>query len=161
VAATPLNPTNRYFPPGTRKTYWLIACANYLTGPTRAELNAGTDLTAEISAMTGFSVTVNMVDTPDLGSSFTSQIGGRRTSGPNDITFYLDIGSNDVRTLLPRGTNGFVVQLWEGDVAGRKMSIFPAQVTTQAPDTATDNPGGMTISFAASKLPAEMIAIPA
>jgi hypothetical protein len=160
MAATPLNPTNRYFPPGTRKVYWLTACANYLTGPTRAELNAGTDLSAEISALTGWSVVSAMVDTPDMGSRFTSQVGGRLTSASNDITCYLSQNAIDARTLLPRGAAGFVVVLLEGDVSGQKMGVFPVTVVSQAPDTTTDNPGTMTFSFAASKLPAENLTIP-
>src|ERR1022692_4184628 len=121
MAAPPLNPTVRYFPPGKRKVYWVPAIANYLTGPTRAELNAGTDLSAEISALTGWSVTSATVDVADMGSRFTSQIPGRLTSATNDITCFLDSGSNDVRSLLPRDTNGYVVLLWEGDVTGQKM----------------------------------------
>jgi hypothetical protein len=160
MAAPPLTPTNRYFPPGTRKVYWLPACANYLTGPTRAELNAGTDLSAEISALTGWSVVSAMVDTPDMGSRFTSQVGGRLTSASNDITCYLSQNSIDARSLLIRGTSGFVVLLWEGDVTGQKMDIFPVVITSEAPDTTTDNPGTATFTFAASKLPATNITIP-
>ena len=159
MAAPPLNPTRRYFPPGTRKVYWAPACANYLA-PTRAELNAGTDLSAEISALTGWSASSAMVDTPDMGSRFTSQVGGRLTSAANDITFYLDSGSNDVRSLLPRGTAGFVALLWEGDVTGQKMDLFPVTVTAQAVDTTVDNPGTVVVSFAASKIPASNLVIP-
>ena len=160
MAAPPLTPTVRYFPPGKRKVYWVPAIANYLTGPTRAELNAGTDLSAEISALTGWSVASATVDTPDMGSRFTSQIPGRLTSATNDITFYVDSGSNDVRTLLLRDSNGFIVLLWEGDFTGQRMDVFPVRITTKAMDTTVDNPGGVVISFAASKIPATNLVIP-
>jgi hypothetical protein len=160
MPAPPLAPTTRYFPPGTRKVYWVPVISNYLA-PTRAELNAGTDLSAEISALTGWSVTANMVDAPDMGSKFTSQVGGRLTSAQNDITCYLSQNSIDARTLLPRSTTGYVVLLWEGDIPGQKMSVFPVVVTTQAPDTATENVGTATFSFAASRVPAENLTIPA
>jgi hypothetical protein len=159
MAATPLTPTLRYFPPGTRKVYWLVSCANYLA-PTRTELNAGTDLSAELSAMTGWSVTSATVDTPDMGSRFTSQIPGRLTSSTNDITFYTSQNSDDARSLLPRDTNGFMVLLWEGDVSGQYMDVFPVRVTTQAMDSAVDNPAGVVISFAATKIPATRVVIP-
>jgi len=159
MPATPLTPTTRYFPPGTRKIYWVPTIANYLA-PTRAELNAGTDLSAEVSAMTGWSVTSNTVDTPDMGSRFTSQVPGRLTSATNDVTLYNSQNSNDGRTLLVRDTNGFIVLLWEGDVTGQKMDIFPVRVMSQAVDSATENPGATVFSFAATRLPATNVTIP-
>lgn len=160
MVATPLTPTTRYFPPGTRKVYWMPACADY-TAPTRAELDAGTDLSAEVSALSGWSVTSATVDTPDMGSRFTSQVPGRLTSSSNDITVYTSQNSNDARALLPRDTNGFVVLLWEGDIAGQLMDVFPVRVTAQAMDTTVDNPGTVTVSFAATEIPASNVVIPA
>jgi hypothetical protein len=139
--------------------YWVPTIANYLA-PTRGELNAGTDLSAEIETMTGWSLQGSVVDTPDMGSTFTSQVPGRRTSPQNDITAYLSQTSNDIRSLLPQATNGFVVVLWEGDVTGQKMDVFPARVVTQANDTTVEDPGKVTISFAITKLPAIYITIP-
>ena len=155
----PLNPTTRYLPVGIRKVYWVPTVANK-NSPTRAELNAGTDLTAEIATMTGWSLQGSVLDTPDMGTTFTSQVPGRRTSPTNDITFYLSQNSNDVRTLLPANTSGFVAVLWEGDVTGQKMDNFPARVVTQANDPNPENSGQTTISFAITSLPAIAIAIP-
>jgi hypothetical protein len=159
MPATPLSPTTRYFPPGIRKVYFVAAISNY-NAPTRAELNAGTDLSAEIETMTGWSLQGSTVDVPDMGSRFTSQVPGRLTSAQNDITMYMSQNSSDVRTLLPRDTNGFIVCLWEGDVTGQKMDVFPVRVVTQANDTTVDDPGKTTVSFAITKLPAILIAIP-
>jgi len=159
MPATPLTPTTRYFPPGVRKIYWVPAISNY-SAPTRAELNAGTDLSAEIETMNGWSLQGATVDVPDMGSRFTSQVPGRLTSAQNDITAYMSQNSNDVRSLLPRDTNGYVVCLWEGDVTGQKMDVFPVRVVTQANDTVVDDPGKTTISFAITKLPAIYITIP-
>jgi hypothetical protein len=160
MPAPPLAPTTRYFPPGTRKFYWVVAISNYLA-PTRAELNAGTDLSAEIAGMNGWSLTTNMNDAADMGSKFTSQVGGRLTSATNDITCYLSQNSIDARSLLPRGATGFGVVLWEGDTPGQKMSVFPVTVVSQAPDTATENVGTATFTFAATRVPAENLVIPA
>jgi hypothetical protein len=160
MPATPLTPTIRYFPPGLRKVYWVPTIGNYLA-PTRAELNAGIDLSAEVAAMSGWSVTSASVDVPDMGSRFTSQVPGRLTSATNDITCYTSQNSNDARTLLLRDTNGFVVLLWEGDVVGNKMDIFPVRVMSQAMDTTVDNAGTCVFSFAASKIPASNVVIPA
>jgi hypothetical protein len=160
MPAPPLVPTVRYFPPGTRKLYWVLTVSNYLV-PTRAEMNAGTDVSAEIVTMTGWSLAGSTVDVPDMGSRFTSTVPGRLTSATNDITCYLSQNSIDVRTLLPRDTNGFMFCMWEGDVAGQRMDVFPARVITQAVDTTVDDPGKVTISFAITRIPAINLAIPA
>ena len=157
----PLTPTTRYFPPGIRKVYFVPTIANYLA-PTRAELNAGTDLSAEIASggMAGWSLAGSTVDTGDLGSVFTSTVPGRLTSPTNTIDFYLSQNSIDARTLLPRTTNGYIFIGWEGDITGQKCDVFPVRVITQANDTNTEDPGKVTIEFAITRIPAIAIAIP-
>jgi hypothetical protein len=156
---TPLTPTTRYFPPGTRKVYWMTTTASYLA-PTRGELNAGTDLSAEVAAMAGWAINSATADTPDMGSRFTSQIPARLDANGSQITFYLSQNSSDVRTLLTRDTNGFIVVLWEGDVTGQKMDVFPCRVMTDANETNTETPGQTTVMFSVTKLPAINVAIP-
>ena len=48
MPATPITATLRYTPPGRRKYNWLTAVAAYPGAPTRAEINAGSDLSPEI-----------------------------------------------------------------------------------------------------------------
>jgi hypothetical protein len=159
MAPTPLSATLRYIPPGTRKIYWVTTIATY-TSPTRVELDAGVDLSAEISEMSGFSVTSDSVDTPDLSSRFTSKIPGRITADDSSMSFYASSNSSDVRTVLPRDTTGFVVILPEGDVTGQKMDVFPAKVASAAVDTAMEDPGKINIQFTVTRVPAQNVAIP-
>lgn len=159
MAPPPLAPTTRYFPPGTRKVYWLPATANYLS-PTRAELNAGTDLSGEVDTMSGWSVSSATVDVPDMGSRFTSQIPGRLTTSANDLVLYNSAVSIDARSLLVRDSNGFMVLLWEGDTPGQLMDVFPVRVMANAIDSTVEDPGKCTYSFAATKLPATNVVIP-
>lgn len=155
----PLFPTRRYFPPGIRKVYWLLTTTNYLL-PTRAELNAGTDLSGEVSTMTGWSLIANQVDVPDMGSRFISQVPGRLVSATNEIEFFLDQGGDDIRRLFTLGLNGFIVPLWEGDVSGQFMDVFPVRVASIAPDTTIEDPGKVSVAFAATKIPALQVVIP-
>lgn len=159
MAAPPLSPTIRYLSVSIRKCYWVPTIANYLL-PARAELNAGTDLSNEIAAATGWSLAGATVDVPDMGSRFTSQVPGRLTSASNDITCYLSQNSIDARTLLTRDTNGNIVWFWEGDVTGQKMDVFPVRVITQAIDTTIEDPGKAVFSFAVTKVPAIAVTIP-
>jgi hypothetical protein len=156
---TPLATTVRYFPPGIRKTYWVQTIGNY-NAPTRAEINAGIDLSAQVQAINGWSVTSNAVDTPDMGSRFVSQVPGRLTSATNEITCYTSQTSYDARDLLLRDLNGNILQLWEGDVTGQKMDVFPVRVMSQAMDSNIENPGACVFAFAVTQLPAIHVAIP-
>jgi hypothetical protein len=160
MAPPPLNPTTRYYPSGTRKCYWLAATANYYS-PTRAELNAGIDLTHEMESVTGFALTSAMVNVPDMGSRFTSEIPGALESSKNDITFYQSQNSQDIRQVLAIGVTGFVVMLWDGDVAGQLMDVFPVQVASVAPDPAINKAAMLTVNFAPSLVPAIGVTIPA
>jgi hypothetical protein len=158
----PLSPTRRYLPSGIRKHYWVFVIANYLL-PTRAEINSGLDLTVEIpdGGVTGFSLAGSTNDVPDMGSKFTSTVAGRLTSATNTIDSYLDQGSVDVRTMLPRTTTGYVVNMWDGDLAGQLCDVFPVTVITQAIDPNSANPGKVTLDFAITRIPAINVRIPA
>ncbi|MEU6552116.1 hypothetical protein ABZ915_17795 [Streptomyces sp. NPDC046915] len=159
MVATPIAATSRYIPPGTTRYYWVPTISNY-NSPTRSELNAGSDLTAEISAVSGFATNSDQQDTPDLGSRFVSKIPGRITADDSSITMYLSSTSSDVRTLLPRDTAGFVVIFPEGDVTGQKMDVFPVKVTGQPKSRDVENPSTITIQFSVTKIPAENVTIP-
>lgn len=160
MAPPPLNPTKRYYPSGTRKCYFLSATANYLS-PTRTEMNAGVDLSHEIEAVTGFSLTAAMVNVPDMGSRFIQQIPGALESSKNSITFYQDQSSQDIRQLLAIGVTGFVLMLWDGDVAGQLMDVFPVQVASVAPDPAVNKAAMVTVDFAPNAVPSIGTIIPA
>lgn len=159
MAPSPLTPTVRYIPPGTRKIYWVTTIATY-TAPTRSELNAGIDLSAEIDQMSGFNVKSDSVETPDLSTRFTSKIPGKITSDDSSVTFYASSTSSDVRTVLPRDTAGFMVILPEGDVTGQKMDVFPSKVAAATVDTNLQDPGKVMIDFTITKVPAQNVTIP-
>ncbi len=161
MAPTPLTATLRYIPPGTRKVYWLTTIASYATAVTRAEINAGTDLTNEIAEMSGFSVTSASTETPDLSTRFTAKIPGRITADDSSISFYASSTSADVRTVLPRDTAGFVIILPEGDVPTQKMDVYPAKVASTAVDTAMEDPEKINIAFTVTRIPALNLTIPA
>jgi hypothetical protein len=159
MPATPISATTRYIPPGTTRYYWVASISNY-TSPTRAELNAGSDLTAEVQAVSGFATNSDQQDTPDLGSRFVSKIPGRITADDSSITLYASANSSDARTLMPRDTSGFIVILPEGDVTGQKMDVFPVKVTGVPKSRDVENPATMTFQYAITKVPSENITIP-
>jgi hypothetical protein len=159
VTATPITASDRYFRQGVSKVYWVPSIAT-LSAPTRAELNAGTDLSGEISASSGWEVTGNTEDTPALGSVFIAKIPSTTTAGDSSLTFYSDSTSVDVRGLLERGSTGFVVWMDEGDVVGQLMDVFPARVTSAPKQRDIGATATITVNFAVQREPAENVTIP-
>lgn len=160
MPATPITAANRYFRRGVTKVYWCPTIANK-AAPTRSELNAGTDLSNEVSAIEGWMVQSETVATPALGTTFDAKINSVTSADDSSLMFYADSTSVDVRGLLPRGTNGFVVWLDEGDVAGRKMDVFPVRVTSTPKQREMDNAAQIQVQFAVTAEPAENVTIPA
>jgi hypothetical protein len=159
MVATPITATSRYIPPGTTRYYWVATIANK-NSPTRSELNAGSDLTAEIASVSGFATNSDQQDTPDLGSRFVSKIPGRITADDSSITLYMSSTSSDVRTLLPRDTAGYICIFPEGDTAGLKYDVFPVKVTGQPKSRDVENPAQITIQFSVTSIPVENITVP-
>jgi len=160
MAPPPLTPTVRYVPQSVRKIYFVAAIASQ-SAPTRAEMNAGVDLTAEIGVMTGFTLASGTKPTADLSSRFTSQIPGEITAANSQIQFYASSTSADVRTVLPRDTTGFIITLWEGDVPTQKMDVWPVKVGTCALETGIADAAQVDVDFVITKVPSLNVTIPA
>ncbi len=167
MSATPIPATagHRYIPPGYRQYYWVDSIADK-TAPTRSELDAGMDLTAEIGDLDGFTVSTDTVDAPDLGSRFTNQVPGMISADDSSLSLYLskDDDGKDARTLLTRDMDGYVVQFPEGDVGGSQnpnlMNVFPATVTASSIQTSMDDPAMVQVSFTITAEPAQNVAVP-
>ncbi len=156
---SPLTATTRYTPPGVRKYYWITTASSYLT-PTRAELNAGTDLTAEIAEVSGFTLSADTADTPDLASGFVSTVPARISAEDSEIVFWASSTSADARTVFPRGTAGYLVFMPEGDVATQKMEIWPVKVSSMFIDQGMEDPAKVHVQFSVTKVPAQNVTIP-
>jgi hypothetical protein len=161
MTATPIASTTRYINPGVTKIYYCSTISDK-SAPTRSELDAGTDLTGEINAIDGFVTTGDDVETPDMASTFTSKIPGRTSADDSSITFYADLTGADARALLPRGTNGYIVIMDGGDVAGSLMDVYPIRVKSLGKPRSTEgtDPATVEIQFSITAEPAEDVEIP-
>lgn len=160
TAPSPLTATLRYTPPGNRKYYFITSAASY-TSPTRAEMAAGTDLSAEVATVTGWELAGATIDAPDLATGFVAQVSARTTAAASEIDFWASSTSADVRTVLTRGTTGFIIILPEGDIAGQKMEVWPVKVTSMFLDSDMENPAKVHVQFSVTKIPAQNVTIPA
>lgn len=159
MPATPMAPTVRYFRPGVTKILWVEVITNYLA-PTRTQINAGVDLSAEVAEINGFQVTSGSVDTPDFGSRFTSKIPGTITADDSALITYADITSVDIRTVLARDDNGFIIIMDEGDVATRLMDVYPVRVASTPKLRPREDPARIQVDFTITRVPAENVPIP-
>jgi hypothetical protein len=161
MAATPITPASRFFRPGITKCYWVVSIAN-ISAPSRAELNAGLDLSKDVADINGWMVSGQKIDTPDLNSTFVSNIPGLTQADESSITFYAGETGVDVRAQMPRNTAGHIVWLDGGDVTGRKMDIFPTRVLSVGKQRSMGAEAArLTIQYAISSVPAEDVTIPA
>lgn len=161
MPATPITPASRFFRPGITKCYWVVSIAN-ISAPTRIELNAGSDLSKDIMDIAGWMVSGQKIDTPDLNSRFVSNIPGLTSADESSISFYQGETGVDVRSLMPRDTNGNIVWLDGGDVAGRKMDVFPTRVLSLGKQRSMGSEAArLVIQYAVTSEPAENVTIPA
>lgn len=159
MAATPLAATTRYTPPGRRKYNWLPACAN-TSSPTRTEINNGTDLSGQIAEVSGFELSADSADAPDLSGGFVTQVAARVTASDCEMVFYASSTSADVRTVLTRGTAGFILLLPEGDVPTQKCEVWPATVKTMFIDSNIEDPAKIHVGFSITSQPVQNVTIP-
>lgn len=158
-----LTSSTRFTDQAVTKVYYIPSIAASNLTPTRAELTAGTDLTPEINDLAGWTVMALQIDTPDLGSLFKSSIPGATDSPKSDITFYTSKTGVDVRTLLPRGTNGYIGFFDGGDIAANKAEIYPITVTANGVKRTIDGKAAskVVVEFAITRQPAQGVVVPA
>jgi hypothetical protein len=160
MPATPITTSLRYTPPGRRKYNWLTSCAN-TSSPTRAEINAGVDLSPQLAEVNGFELSGDSADAPDLGGGFVAQVAGRVNASDCEVLMYASSNSTDARTVLPRGTAGFMLVLPEGDVPGQKCEVWPATVKSMFLDGNIEDPAKIHVQLSITSQPTQNVTIPA
>jgi mRNA-degrading endonuclease toxin of MazEF toxin-antitoxin module len=160
MPATPLNPAERFSALGSLEVVFVpvIAAANGI--PTRAEIDAGTDLTTEIAEWGGFLVQSETIDVPDL-TRYTGTIPGRITVEPGTLSIYADRGADDARNTLQRDKTGYILLMDNGDTPTELMDVWPVQVSSLAKARSMDAATLLQAAFSHPRLPVEDVAIPA
>lgn len=162
MALTPtlLPKPDRFEPSGIGKFIYLPACAD-TSAPTSAEINAGTDLSPAVAEWDGWTVEGDTIDAPDLATTYTAQVPGRTKSDNSSITFYMDRAGDDVRSLLPRDTVGYIIKADTGLITGQPCDVFPVRVTSLGKTTKIGDVSQMPVMFAITDQPAEDSPLPA
>lgn len=134
----------RFMRKGISRVFLVPTIASASLVPTAAEVNAGTELTAEIATLTGFTYANQPIQTPDLASAFVSQISGQDATEDSSIEFYQRKGTDTIRSAQAKGTAGYVVLFYDGTAgtnpaAADKADVFPAVVGSRAKMYTADN----------------------
>jgi hypothetical protein len=117
-----------FFRRGKSKIYFLPAIAN-LAAPTAPEFTAGQDLSEAVVAIGGFQFSNSPIATPDLATTFDSQIPGSDTADNTSLTFKDDVAATVIRTALAKGTNGYIVLCPYGKVTAKRAETWPVTST--------------------------------
>lgn len=118
----------RFFRRGVSEAVFAPAVAS-LAAPTTAEITAGTDLSASIADLAGFMLENAPIATPDLSSTFDSQIDGPDTTSDSSLTFYDDDTATTIRDALAKGTDGFLILMPYGNTVGKRAEVWPVRST--------------------------------
>lgn len=118
----------RFFRRGLSEVHFCPAVAN-LAAPSRAEVTAGVDLSTDIAEIGGFNFANSPIITPDLSTTFDTQIPGADTSDTSTLTFYDRDDDDTIRTTLVKGTDGFLVFFPYGDVPAARAEVWPTTAT--------------------------------
>lgn len=162
MPATPLPASNRFIQPGVTVVLLLPAVAD-ISAPTRAEMDAGTDISDEIADWSGWNKQTTSVPTPSLGSRFTSSIPGRQTSEDSSFTVYGDKAGTDIRTVVTEDSEWFVMFMDGGDVATQVADVYPARCSSvsKVRNAAGDAALQVRTDFTITRPPAQDVTIPA
>jgi len=132
-------PTGRFFRRGVTKVRFLPTVASSSLVPTAAEVTAGTDLTADLADLTGFTFTNSPITVPDWSDNFDPKIPGVDETTDGVLTFYEKGTSNPLRTVLAKGVSGYVAIFFAGTAgaspaAADKAEVWPVTFTGPARD---------------------------
>lgn len=161
MTAPAIGPVDRYVAAGITQVYWVGTIA-VAAAPTRLELDAGWDLSGEVADPGGWIGSPNFVATTGLTSGWETSKPGRRRPEGTSLTLYADRAGDDIRSLLAKGSEGYIVVLHGGDVPGRLMDVWPVEVAalSQAPTIGND-PAQVVAEFAVPAEPALGVTVPA
>lgn len=130
---------------------------------TRAEIAAATDILAQLAEIGGMQYSNNPIDTPDMATSFDTQIPGSDSTDPPTFTFYdTDEAAPAIRAALAKGATGYLLVFPQGDIAARRMEIWPVTSTGVNDEWQAGNePARYVVTTVVSAPPTQNAVVPA
>jgi len=125
MAATVPTPADRYFQPGRTQ---IIVVPTWASPKVLANLTAGTNISQDVAAVSGFTVSGADLPTPDLGRRFVPNVPGRITADQSSIDLYADPEGADATAIFTLDQETNIAFLDNGQVADSNMDTFPVRV---------------------------------
>lgn len=163
MVATKITPTVR-FPGLANCTWYYVPTIASISAPSRAELDAGKDLTDEVMDWDGWSIDTDLIDAPDVGTGFVAKLNGRRNPAESSLVIYMSsdtTDTQDVRLLFEEGDTGYIVRFDSGDVEDAYMDVWPVAVRSLQKAGKADDPSTVTVNFRITSEPAQNVVVPA
>lgn len=135
-----------YVSRGTIEYVWVEDIANH-NAPTMAELAAGVTLTPIVCDQDGWTVKSSQVDANNARDLYTPTVSGEQKADDSSITTYAAKDGADARDLMPDQAEGFIARYLGGCKPGRRVDVFPVQVSAQNPMVAIDGSRPTMIQF--------------
>jgi len=166
MVATAIASAVRYSKTKNSAVYVLTDCADY-TSPTRAELDAGTRIDKVIpkDGISGFAGTESTITSDDIFSGDTIALhDGEDWSSGSSITAYADKGytatnGTDIRSVLAKDSDVFIVLFDSQDTPGLCMDVFPVHIGAHTKSRSSDSTIDIACTF--TDVPATDVAVPA
>lgn len=160
MAITPVQPAaiERYFAVGVTQTLFATTVANP-AAPTFAELDGATELTRDTQDMADWMSSSEFIETPDWASRFVGKIPGLIKAGDPTVTFYQSKNQVDIRSVLPRDTEGFIIIAWGGLATG-KGDVYHVKVGSNIKVPSATEAALLRVSFAVLEEPNEDVTLP-
>lgn len=151
----------RFWRRGVSKILFLPAVAD-TDAPTTLEITAGEDLTPQIAEIGGFNFSANPITTPDLSTTFDTQIPGPDSTDTSTLTFYDDDAEDTIRTTLDKGTRGYLLFQPYGGGSGDRAEVWRVESLGVNDEWSTGNEAArFAVSFAILEPPVQDAVNPA
>lgn len=147
-----------YFIPNQKESWRFVPAIATPASPTAAEITAGTNLTADLRAVNGFTAETQYVNVPTMQGGFESKLGGSQQAADSSLVFAEQdtFAGNTIKAALTSGTSGYVVvsRYTRTIAAATKVDVFPVTVAGNNRNRTADNaPAEFTVGFSITASP--------
>lgn len=136
---------------------WFVPTLTSTTSPSITEIQAGTEITGQVSDMSGWTFESTRIPTPNMADVFTPQIAGEDQVGTPTVTIYDDdsgAGGGTIRTALAKDAAGYLVHAPYGLTATKKCRVYPIQSSGPNDEiTVANEPARFVVGFAITSPP--------
>ncbi len=150
----------RFFRRGVTQVFFPPAVSN-LSAPSSGEITAGTELTSQIETITGWMLTNTPIKTPDLVTTFDTEIPGIDSTAASSFTMYDLKDTTALKDSLAKGLTGFVLWCPYGKVTGKRCETWPSTIISNSYEyVVTNNPARYKVEFSVTQTPVLMATLP-